>query len=68
MSAYYSPCLEPRQRALIQVSLFLLALTLRLTLFLIASGDETRFIRPDTPTYVRPAINLIDHGIFSAST
>ena len=59
---------DHRRRALIQVSLFLLALTLRLTFFLIASGDETRFIKPDTTTYVRPAINLVDHGVFSAST
>ncbi len=59
--------MERRRITLFQVSLFLLALTLRLTLFLIASGDETRFVRPDTQTYVRPAINLVDHGVFSAS-
>ena len=58
---------EQRRRALIQTSLFLLALILRLSLFLVASGDESRFIRPDTPKYIRPAINLVDHGSFSAS-
>jgi hypothetical protein len=57
---------EPRLRAIIQVSLFLIALVLRLTLFLIASGDEERFIRPDSMTYVRPALNVVDHGAFSA--
>lgn len=56
-----------RRRGLIQVSLFLLALILRLTLFMIASSDESRFIRPDTMTYVRPAVNVVDHGAFSAS-
>ena len=59
--------MEQRRRGLIQVSLFLLALILRLTLFLIASSDEARFIRPDTQTYVRPAINVVNHGAFSAS-
>ena len=56
-----------RRRGTIQVSLFLIAFILRLTLFLIASSDEARFIRPDTMTYVRPAINVIDNGSFSAS-
>ena len=59
--------MEHRRKTLTQVSLFLLALAMRLSLFLIASGDESRFIRPDTQTYARPAINLVDHGIFSAS-
>ena len=67
MSESSRKSMEHRRRALIQVSLFLLALVLRLSLFLIASGDESRFTRPDTQTYVRPAINLVDHGIFSAS-
>ncbi len=57
-----------RRRGLIQVSLFLIALILRLTLFLIASSDEARFIRPDTQTYMRLAINVVDHDAFSAST
>ncbi len=56
-----------RRKETIQVSLFLAALILRLTLFLIASSDEERFIRPDSMTYVRPAINVVDHGAFSAS-
>ncbi len=56
-----------RRKGTIQVSLFLAALILRLTLFLIASSDEERFIRPDSMTYIRPAINVVDHGAFSAS-
>jgi 4-amino-4-deoxy-L-arabinose transferase-like glycosyltransferase len=59
---------KQQRRTLIQVSLFLLALMVRLTLFIIASGDEHRFIRPDTPKYVRPAINMVDHGKFSSGT
>jgi hypothetical protein len=57
-----------RRRSLLQVSLFLLAMVIRLTLFLIASSDEERFIRPDTMKYVRPANNLVDYGTFSSST
>jgi hypothetical protein len=57
-----------QRKTLIQVSLFLLALILRLTLFVIASSEEERFIRPDTMKYVRPAVNLVDHGAFSSSS
>jgi len=57
---------DPRLRAIIQVSLFMAALTLRLALFFLAAGDEERFIRPDSMTYIRPAVNVVDHGSFSA--